>query len=123
MKEKIRSATLHFLNHSPLKQLTVQQEGLCVEHDLVPRLREYGGNVTSGLQSSQLQESLVVPHGLPNQLSAPRLTLRPHNNRLEGKAINNMTACQLEMTNRLPASLEWPDPQEMQPEERFVAQS
>jgi hypothetical protein len=66
---------------------TIQQEGTRVEHDLVVTLRELLGNVTSSLQTTELQEALVLPHGITDELCRLRLTLRTDNNTLNAVSI------------------------------------
>ena len=62
--------------------LTVQQQALRVEHHAVVGRGEEGRDVPGRLQPAELQEALVLAHGLADELGAARLTLRPDDNRL-----------------------------------------
>lgn len=62
--------------------LTIQQQALGVQHDLVSTLRQRRRDLSRCLQFSQLQETLVTPDRLTNQLCAPSFTLRPDNDTL-----------------------------------------
>ena len=68
--------------------LTVQQQALRVEHHAVVGRGEEGRDVPGRLQPAELQEALVLAHGLADELGAARLTLRSDDDRLQGRGEN-----------------------------------
>ena len=108
---------------SPKRQdRTIEKKTLRGKHDTVAGCGQQVRNVARRLETTKLQEALVLAHGLANELSAARLTLRPDDNGLQTDIRAWRRICFAK--GCIPASPGWPDRRgrllSMHPAERLV---
>ena len=67
--------------------LTIQQQTLRVEHDLVPARREQVRDVARGLEAPELEEALVLAHRVAEELGGAGFSLRADDDGLGGALV------------------------------------